>query len=103
MKKRHVLRYIYPGQRKHSRIPISPRQLELVAALRQAPATRLELLQRDRPRLALNTPSLVAQLRARGLSISTEWETAKDVDGGPIRFARYALRGRVVRVEGGAA
>jgi hypothetical protein len=94
------LRYIPPGQRRVVRIPLSYRQLELLWHLKQAPATRLELLQLDRPRLALSTPQTVAGLRHKGVEISTQWETATDPNGEYCRFARYALRGKVVHIDG---
>ena len=101
MKRRRLfLRYIPPGQRKHTRIPISRRQLELVAALRDAPASRMELLKRERPRLALNAPATVAGLRAKGIDVSAEWQRAEDIDGSYSRFVRYALQGRVLGIEG---
>lgn len=98
--KRHVLRYVAPGTRNHQRIPVSRRQLELIAALRQAPATRMELLQRDRPRLALNAASTVCGLRSKGVAIRAEWERADDPDGSRCRFVRYSLEGRVLGIEG---
>jgi len=96
---KQTLRYIPPGQRKAQHIDLSLREMDLVEALRKGPATRLELLDRGRPRLALNANTTISQIRRKGLFISDEWQQGVDAEGMTVRFKRYALRGRVVGVK----
>ncbi len=93
---RKFLRYVPPGSHNTVKIEVGHRQLDLINALRHGPCTRMDLLIRGRPRLALNTTALVAQLRQKGVEIEGRWESGLDGDGGRSRFMRYSLAGRVL-------
>jgi len=91
-----LLRYAPPNG-KPVHIRLSPAALEMVEALRRAPASRFDLVQR-RPRLGLSGPQAIERLRKAGIEIESEWLKGKDRDGRPVRFVRYCLRGRVLGV-----
>ena len=93
---RKFLRYIPPGAHDPVKIKVGHRQLDLIHALRTGPSTRMDLLLRGRPRIALNTTALISQLRKKGVEIEGRWETGLDGDGGRSRFMRYSLAGRVL-------
>lgn len=99
--KMEVLVYRAPNTRKHRRIPLGPRQLTMLECLRNGACSRLDMLAWGRPWLALSAPQTVRSLRGKGIAIHTEMETGRNADGAAVRFARYKLLGRVVRVEGG--
>jgi hypothetical protein len=90
------LRYAPPGG-KPLHIRLSPGALEMVEALRSAPASRFELMKR-RPRLGLSGPQAIERLRKAGIEIESEWLKGEDRTGRPVRFVRYCLRGRVLGV-----
>ena len=93
---RTLLRYVPPGSHNTMKIEVGHRQLDLINALRHGPSTRMDLLLRGRPRLALNATALIAQLRKKGVEIDGRWESGLDGDGGRTRFMRYQLTGRVL-------
>ena len=98
---RSRLTLIVKRGRKHEAIPVSRQAVELLAELRRGPCSRLDLLRRcpRRPCLALSATSIVANLRRRGLAIDTEMISSEDGRGELVRFARYHLIDRVVRIE----
>ena len=99
--KNALLVYRPPKQRKHQRIPVTPRQLAMLECLRKGACSRLDMLAWGRPWLALSAPQTVASLRRKGLVVESTMETATNAEGAAVRFARYGLKGSVVRVERG--
>lgn len=96
MRKLHPIRYFAPGTTKARTVELGNRQYELIKILRHGPATRMDLLLRGRPRIALNTTALVSQLRQKGIEIEGRWEMGHDGDGARARFMRYTLKGKYV-------
>ena len=99
--KNATLVYRPPKTRKYQRIAMGPRQLAMLECLRTHDCSRLDLLAWGRPWLALSAPQTVASLRKRGVVVESTMETARNAEGAAVRYARYGLRGHVVRVERG--
>jgi hypothetical protein len=74
-----LLRYAPPGG-KPFHIRLSPAALEMVEALRRAPASRFDLVKR-RPRLGLSGPQAIERLRKAGVQIESEWLKGVDRNG----------------------
>lgn len=94
LRKRFRYSYIPPGKRSPIEIVLGRREHELISALRWRDCTRMDLLFMARPRTAMNTTSMVSQLRRKGFVIGGRWEIGRDADGARTRHMRYRLEGR---------
>ena len=98
MRSAAVARYCPPGQ-KARKIPLGPRQVEMLRLLHAAPATRVALLQRGRPRMGLSAPQIIEKLRRKGFHITSVWLHGIDGQGEPCRYVSYRLRGRLLGIQ----
>lgn len=96
---RYLIEYVPPGRRKAQRFKVGPRQLEMLELLAERPATRLDMLRRGRPRIALNATSTIRALRNKGFYLHSQWQVSADGDYRLVRFVEYQLKGRLVSSE----
>ena len=68
--------------------PLCPRQVRALTALMHGPLSREDL---DKIAGVTNSPSVVAQLRRRGLEIPCTMVATLDRDGRPCKFGVYHL------------
>ena len=93
---RLLVDYVPPGHRKAQRFKVGQRQLELLELLAERPASRLDMLRRGRPRVALNATSTIKELRNKGFYLHSQWMVSTDGNYRLIRFVEYQLKGRLV-------